>query len=201
MAGPSGARTAQIGRAMSVATQTLFTAEQLMLMPDDGCRRELVAGELRTMPPPGWKHGAVESRLCARLANHVESRGLGVVLAGDPGFLLASDPDTVLAPDVAFIRNEHIPPELSDERYWPGPPDLAVEVVSHRRPARALHKKAMAWLDFGVLLVWVVHPEQRTVTVYRPGAEPETLSEGDSLDGHDLLPGFRCPVADLFRLR
>jgi Uma2 family endonuclease len=186
---------------MSVATQTQITAEQLLRMRDDGYRRELIAGEIRTMSPPNWLHCAVECRLGARLSNYVETHGLGIVLVGDPGFLLARDPDTVLAPDAAFIRSERIPPELPEHGYWPGPPDLAVEVVAPRRPAHAFHEKASAWLDAGVAMVWVVHPARRAITVYQPGAEPEILSEGGYLDGHDLLPGFRCRVADLFRLR
>ncbi len=180
---------------------SLVTAEQLLAMPDDGCRRELVAGELRTMPPHGWLHGEVELNLAGLLKDYVEEHRLGKALTGDPGFLLDRDPDTVLAPDLAFIRHEHIPSELSDEGFWPGHPDLAVEVVARGRSAKAFHEKAAAWLEAGVAMVWVVHPARRTVTVYRSDAEPETLSEADHLDGQDLLPGFRCPVADLFRLR
>jgi len=184
-----------------MSTTTLVTAEQLLGMPDDGYRRELVAGEMRTMTPPGWRHCAVESVVDGLLRDYLKEHPLGILLVGDPGFLLARDPDTVLAPDVAFIRNEHIPPELSEQGYWPGPPDLAVEVVSPGRPAHVFHEKASTWLDAGTAMVWVVHPARRTVTVYRPGAEPETLTEAGQLEGQDLLPGFRCPVADLFRLR
>lgn len=183
-----------------MTTTTLVTAEQLLRMPDDGCRRELVAGEVRTMAPPGWKHGAVEFLVAGLLRDYLKDQHLGMVLVGDPGFLLARDPDTVLAPDVAFIRNEHIPPELSAEGYWPGPPDLAIEVVSPGESARMAQEKARAWLDAGSAMVWALHPARRTVTVYRHGAGSETLTEADHLEGQDLLPGFRCPVADLFRI-
>ena len=55
------------------------------------------------------------------------------------------------------------------------------------------------WLSYGSQQVWVADPERVTVTVYRPGAEPQTLGEDDELSGGDLLPGFTTPVWRLFR--
>ncbi|MBA2244708.1 MAG: Uma2 family endonuclease, partial [Gemmatimonadetes bacterium] len=76
----------------------LVTAEELLRMPDDGIRRELVRGELRTMPPAGRRHGKVAMRIGVRLGNFVEEHGLGEVYAAETGFKLESDPDTVRAP-------------------------------------------------------------------------------------------------------
>jgi Uma2 family endonuclease len=64
------------------------------------------------------------------LAQHVEERGLGAVYAAETGFLLGRDPDTVRAPDAAFVRRERVEEVGETEGYWPGAPDLAVEVVS-----------------------------------------------------------------------
>ncbi len=77
-------------------------------------------------------------------------------------------------------------------------PDLVAEVVSpNDKPARTLRRPA-EYLKRGVALVWVVDPETRTVIVYRKGHEPVLLQESDELTGYDILPGFRCRVADLF---
>ena len=54
------------------------------------------------------------------------------------------------------------------------------------------------WLSHGVRLVWVVHPDTRTVAVYQPERGAATLGEDDTLDGLDVLPGFSCPVQAVF---
>ena len=121
-----------------------------------------------------------------------------MVIGGDPGFILARDPDTVLAPDIAFIRRERIPEVPLRDAFWPGPPDLAVEVISFNETATDLHEKALAWLEAGTSEVWVVNPAWRTVTVCRSATDIQTLTEGDELAAEGLLPGFRCGVGDLF---
>ena len=180
-----------------MSTATLVTAEQLLLMPNNYWV-ELVEGEIRKMTPPGWRHGVMVSEVGMLLGNHVRKHKLGLVLTGEPGFLLARDPDTVRAPEVAFIRRARLSEAPPREAYWPGAPDLAVEVVSPGDTASEVDEKAYAWLDAGTAVVWVVNPAARTVTVYRSDAGPQTLTEGDELDAPDLLPGFRCPIADLF---
>ncbi len=79
------------------STHTLMTADQLAALPDDGQRHELVAGELRTMPPSGEEHGTVAMSVGADLCHYVRVHGLGRVLAAGTGFLLTIDPDTVRA--------------------------------------------------------------------------------------------------------
>ena len=178
-------------------TATLMTADELLEMPESRwC--ELVEGELRKMTPAGWRHGAVVMRLAALLDRHVGEHNLGLVLTGEPGFLLARDPDTVRAPDIAFIRAERLAAAPPREAFWPGAPDLAVEVLSPGDTVKEVHDKALAWLDAGAALVWVVNPARRTVTAYRSVSDIETLTVGAELDGGELIPGFRCPIADLF---
>ena len=85
-----------------------------------------------------------------------------------------------------------------EEAFWPGAPDLAVEVVSFDDRPREVAEKARAWLAAGARLVWVANPKSRTVDVYRPGADVETLTASEQLIGGDVLPGFACPVAEVF---
>ncbi len=181
-----------------MSTTTYTTADRLLRMPDDGYRYELVAGELRKMTPAGWKHGSVGGKLHSLLGHYAEEKQLGRVLSGDTGFLLTRDPDTVRAPDIAFIRKDRFPPDQPQEAFWLGAPDLAVEVVSPGDTSGEIDEKVKAWLDAGAVMVWVVNPRWRTVTVYRSATDIKVLTEKDSLDGQDVLPGFQCRVGDIF---
>ena len=118
-----------------MSTTTRVTADQLFEMPDDGHRYELVAGELRKMVLSDWKHGAIGGQLNGWLARHIQQQKLGRIFCAETGFLLARDPDTVRAPDFAFIHKAHLPAEAPEEAFWPGAPDLAVEVLSPKRQA------------------------------------------------------------------
>lgn len=175
----------------------VVTAEDLLQMPDDGYRYELVAGRLRKMTRPGSLHGAISMRLGSAIAVHVDRYRLGVVLA-DSGFKLESDPDTVRGPDVAFVRRGRIPADGIPTGYWRGAPDLAVEVRSPHDVRSEIDEKIEQYLQTGVTQVWFVEPRPRRVTVYRPDAPPLVLGETDTLDGGDLLPGFRYPLSRLF---
>src|SRR6185436_20522696 len=102
---------------MAVVDQRV-TAEELLRMPDNGFRYELVQGELRRMSPAGFHHGRLIMNIATPLDQHVRARKLGVVCAAETGFLLATNPDTVRAADVAFIRQERIEHEADLEGYW-----------------------------------------------------------------------------------
>jgi len=181
-----------------MSTTTHVTADQLLRMPDDGYRYELVEGELRKMAPAGWRHGAVGGNLHSLLGHHVMEHKLGQVFFAETGFLIARGPDTVRAPDIAFIRQERLEEQRSEEAFWPGGPDLAVEVVSPSDTTGAVDEKVESWLDAGTKIVWVVNPKWRSVTVYRSATNIKTLTENDDLDGEDVVPGFRCRVGEIF---
>ena len=159
---------------------------------------ELNAGELRKMSPAGWKHGWIAGRLHIWMGRHIEEHNLGVVFEGETGFLLASDPDTVRAPDIAFIRRERFPAQPPAEAFWPGAPDLAVEVVSPGDTIHEVDDKVKTWLDAGAKMVWVVNPKSRSVTVYRSAEQVKILTENEDLSGEDVVEGFRCKVRDIF---
>jgi len=175
-----------------------MSAEQLLALPADGMRYELVRGELRSMPRAGYPHGKVSLRIGARLLAFVEERRLGDVLATDTGFLLERGPDTVRAPNAAFVSAGRAP-DPGVRGFAELAPDLVAEVVSPNDRASEVTEKALMWLDRGVRTVWVVDPDQRVAWVHRPG-EPVLLvrGEGAALDGQDVLPGFRLPLADLW---
>ncbi|HWS87892.1 MAG TPA: Uma2 family endonuclease [Pyrinomonadaceae bacterium] len=181
-------------------TQTLqrSTASELFEMPDDGFRYELVKGELRKMSPSGSEHGATIVNITVLLGQYVRAKKLGVCFGAETGFKIESDPDTVRAPDVAFISRERIPKSGIPKQFWPGAPDLAVEVLSPGDTRGEVDEKVTDWLEAGVRAVWVINPKKRVVMVYRSTTDVERLSEGDELGGGEVVPGFRCKVTEIF---
>jgi len=178
--------------------ERLMTADELMRLPDDGQRHELVRGELRTMPPGGWEHGCEGAEITASLVPHVRRRGLGRVAAGDTGFWLTRSPDTVRAPDVAFVRRERLPSGEARRSYFSGAPDLAVEVISPNDLYTEVDEKVAEWLEHGCQMVLVVNPRRRTVAVHRPGQPVRVLGEDEALDGEDVVPGWTLAVREIF---
>lgn len=169
----------------------ITTAEQLLRASDIG-RCELIRGELRMMVPPGFEHGRIAVNVTLALGHHVKAHGLGTVL-GETGFLLARSPDTVRAPDVAFVRSAG-----PQRGYFPGAPDLAVEVLSPNDRPVEVREKIAEWLDAGTIAVWVVDPRNRVVTVHESGCDPSVFEETDVVPGGPLLPGFSLAVREIF---
>ena len=181
-----------------VSKPRLVTAEELLKMPDDGYRYELVRGELRKMAPAGARHGRSAGKVAGPLMNHVATNHLGEVYIAEAGFLLASDPDHVRVPDVAFVRRERFEDVGDTDGFFPGPPDLAVEVISPNDRYTEVAEKVEDWLAAGTRMVVVVDSRRRVVAVHLPGSAPVTLTENDTLDGGDVVPGWSMPVADIF---
>lgn len=176
----------------------LMTADELLRLKLPGDKRtELIRGRLVVRDPGGALHGAVANRIAYRITAHVEAHDLGRVYAAETGFKIESDPDTVRAPDVSFITKARVP-EVEPRGYPNWAPDLAVEVLAHDdHPADTLEKVAH-WLKAGVRLVWVMDADKRTGRVYRADGSEALLGPNDALDGEDVLPGFRCPLVDLW---
>jgi Uma2 family endonuclease len=177
---------------------TSITAKQFAALPDEPCRRDLIEGEVWTMPAAGSEHGNIASRIDRLIGAFVDLHGLGETFGAETGFQLARDPDTVLAPAMAFVRADRIPASGIPVDYWEIAPDLVVEIVSSSdRPAKVATKVA-TYLRAGVLVVWVLYPRPREVVIHGPSAEPRTLGQDDILDGGAVLPGFTCPVRNLW---
>jgi len=184
---------------MSTETK-VTTADELLRMPDDGVRRELIHGGVKTMAPAGHQHGKIAQRLAALLWYYVTAHKLGEVYAAETGFKLASNPDHVRAPDAPFIRRERVLAVGEAEGFWPGAPDLAVEVVLPTDSFTEVEEEVFDWLDAGTRAVLVVNPKTRSVTVYRSVNDVRVLGENDSLSVEDVVPGWSLLVRDLFEL-
>lgn len=181
------------------AEPVLTTADELLGLPDDEWRYELVEGRLMRMSPTGGRHGRIVMALLLAVGGFVEERRLGSVFPGETGFWIspAGAPDTVLAPDLAFVEAGREPnPAVTG--YPRLAPDLVVEVASPSQGRAEMGAKAKVWLSAGVRLVWIVFPEERTVEVWRGGTVKQTVMAGEELSGEEMLPGFVFPLRRLF---
>jgi Uma2 family endonuclease len=178
------------------STEQINSADQLLHAPGLG-RYELVRGELIMMSPPGSEHGRIEMNVAIPLGTFVRNRKLGTVFGGDTGFLIGRDPDTVRSPDVAFVRSERIGDKLG-KGFFPGAPDLAVEVLSPNDRAMEVLAKVHDWLDAGCREVWVVDPDTRQVVIHYSRDRIVILTINDEVHGGDIVPGFAMPVAEIF---
>jgi Uma2 family endonuclease len=175
-----------------------MTAEEFdeLPQPEDGSQQELVNGVVVTMPPPSFYHGLCCNRIGRKIGNLVEDAKLGYVTCNDSGVILAREPDTVRGPDLAFWSRQRMP-EPPRAGYPEIPPDLVVEVLSPSDVFPQILRKVQQYLRAGTREVWVVVPEDRSVTVCRPGQDQVILSNSESLSS-DILPGFSCLVGELF---
>jgi Uma2 family endonuclease len=183
-------------RTMPARTR-LVTAEEFARLPDDDQHYELVEGRVVRMSPPGIRHGALATRIASLLHQHVDAHHLGAVLT-PAGFWLASDPDTVREPDVAFLNAERVASTGIPDGFWPGPPDLAVEIRSPGDRLAEIGAKVSDYLARGVRLVWVVDPKEKTVAVHRSKSEAVILGMDDEIDAAEVVPGFTCAVRRFF---
>ncbi len=182
-------------RLLTVADLAALPAE----LPSGPVYYELDNGRLIIMPPPGDIHGAVETKFAGALLYEGEKRGLGKARCGEVGIVLWRNPDRVVGADAVFITNASLPIRESPEGYLETIPELVVEVRSKNDSRAEVERKVADYHRAGVRLVWDANPATRTVTAYRNGATPVTLTESDTLTAEDLLPGFKLPVADVFR--
>lgn len=175
----------------------LLTAAEFGALPDEGeYRIELVRGRLVRSPRPMPLHARLVTRLGRLLDEFVENAGTGLVLT-EPGVVLARDPDTVRGPDLAFYSHDRVPEGGYGAGFW-GPPDLAVEITSPTNRASETQAKVTEYLDAGVRLVWVVDPPTRSVTAYAASGAARIVRAGEAIEGDDVMPGFRLPLATLF---
>lgn len=182
---PLGAqRRGVVGRILSYVNQ-----DELAAIPEDLYRRELHAGLLVAEPWPFPRHGQVQARLVATLANHITAHRLGQALT-DVGFLLSENPDTVVVPDVAFVTRARWLAAPDRNRYFPGAPDLAVEILSPSNRPREMRAKVAAYLAAGTRLVWVIDPGRWKASIHREAGAVRRVGAGKSLEGGDVIPGL-----------
>jgi Uma2 family endonuclease len=189
---------------MGVSTATAagpMTAEEFFewaARPENAGRRyELEAGRAVEMPSPSELHGYVIYLILRLLVRYFDERGAGYVLSNDTGLVVANAPDTVRGPDLmGFLEDRPI--EQMSRTHCARVPALVVEVLSPSDRISRTNTRIEQYLRRGVALVWLVDPDDRTVTVYRPGEFHRVLTEDDALTGNGVLPELSLKVASFF---
>lgn len=187
---------------MSTTTR-LITADELLVMPrrdenGNDCRLELIRGELKVMSPSKPLHGIVCAEIAAELRDFVREHGLGRVFGAETGFVVERDPDTVLGVDAAFVSRERLSAVEDLNSFFPSAPDLAVEVLSPSNTRREMDEKVALYFGAGARAVWVFNPRKKTAAVYASPTDVHILNEQDTLEGGEVLPGFKLELSKFF---
>ncbi len=180
----------------AVATETEYTPEDLLAMPD-GKSYELVGGQLveRNI---GAKSSWVAARLISRLEPFCDEHGLGWTFSAENGYqCFPHAPSLVRKPNVSFVRYGRLPGGVLPRGWIKVSPDLAVEVVSPNDTVEKLNEKLEDYEIAEIPLVWVIDPGSRSVMIYRGDGSIHRAHEADELSGEDIIPGFRCPVREI----
>ena len=177
---------------MAVA-KARMSEQEFIRLPDDGRKYELVNGEPRTVPT-GVEHDAIGANLVLLLGPYVKGRGYMTISGA--GFRMSNG--NIRCPDVSFTRKDRLPDGRPPKGFGGAAPDLAVEIISPSENAADSDAKVQEYFESGARQVWHLLPETNRVVVYTSPSDIRAYGMEDEIDGGDLLPGFRCRVAELF---
>jgi Uma2 family endonuclease len=182
-----------------------LTADDYYSLPHDFRKNfELDRGQLvrRRKTMASYGHQRYAFWLAVALDNYSEARERErhfVITEGDCR-LVTTEPDVTRIPDVSFVDDSRVPRDGPYPDFLQGAPDLAIEVKSSNATELHVIRKVEQYLANGARVVWVVRPDERTLTIYRAGAPARVLTEIDDVEAPDLLPGFRYPLRRLFQV-
>ncbi len=177
-----------------------WTEAELQALPGDGFIHEVVNGELVMSPKNTWYHGRICTRLLVAISHFVTGHKLGAVLDSSTGFWMFNR--NCRAPDVSFVSKSRLTMlgfEPNAKRFFPGAPDLAVEVLSENNTRAEIDERLRDFFASGTQIAWVIDPDQQRVEVCHSPSRRQLIGSGGFLDGEQLLPGFRFAIADLFK--
>jgi Uma2 family endonuclease len=178
----------------------VWTEAELEALPDEGYRHEVVNGRLVMSPKNNFFHERICMRLSTAMNMFVNERRLGVVLGSSAGFWMHNR--NCRAPDISFVPKERLDAlgfKPSSRTFFPGAPDLAIEVLSPSNTPTEIQERLEDFFGSGTQLAWIVHPEEEFVEICHSPTHRRIIGAGAALDGEQLLPGFRFPIADLFK--
>ena len=182
---------------MPTLTKT-WTETELLALPKEDGKYELVDGELTLMPPASFNHGDVSSELISQLRHFVQKNKLGKVVEGQTGFWMKSG--NLLSPDVSFVNKSRLA-KFGEQPsvFFPGAPDLAVEVLSPSETRASIKRKLVEYFSSGTKLAWIVSLKTKSVSVYRnPDSVEKVCGIGGVISGEEVVPGFTLAVKELF---
>lgn len=185
--------------AENVATK-VWTEAELQALPEDGYNHEVVNGELVMSPKNDFYHGHICSRLVTALVNFNAAHRLGAILDSSTGFWMHNR--NCRAPDISFITKERLIRlgfKPSTRKFFPGAPDLAVEILSPNNTRREIDTRLKDFFASGTQIAWILNPDQECADICHSPTQRKLVGAGGFLEGEQLLPGFRYAIADLFK--
>src|SRR5262245_45704321 len=179
-------------------SKKVWTDADLEALPEHGYTHELVNGELVMSPKNNWQHGDLCVRLMFALESFNREHRLGAVFDSSTGFWMANR--NCRAPDISFVCKERLRGlKRSTPSFFEGAPDLAVEILSPSTTRRELDERLKDFFFSGTKLAWVIDPDSQMVEICRAPTQRRLIGSGGFLEGEDLLPGFKYPIAGLFK--
>ena len=181
-------------------TQKIWTEAELEALPEDGFIHEVVDGELVMSPKNNFYHGEICSRLLAALVSFNDTHKLGAVLDSSTGFWMQNR--NCRAPDASFFPKARLRAlgfGRKTARFFPGAPDLAAEILSPHNTRHEMDQRLKDFFASGTKIAWIIDPETESVEVCHSLTRQTLVGPGGFLDGEDILPGFRYPIAELFK--
>jgi len=173
-------------------------AQQGTASMEDIERYEVIDGVRVEQEPMGAFESVLASWLCHLINSFAAGKKLGLAVS-ETLFMLNAARNLQRRPDVAFVSYARWPaPVVAREAAWSVAPDLAVEIVSPTNLAEEIDRKITHYFQAEVRLVWVFYPESGRIYVYQSPTHVSILERTDTLDGGDVLPGFRLPIAQVY---
>lgn len=156
---------------MSALSPAYYTVDQVLEIPDDGNRRELVYGELLVSPVPRPRHQRIVMRLALILTEYCEREGLGEVF-GVAADLTWGRQDVLVQPDVFVVGKRDAGFRLwGDVRHVP----LVAEVASPSTRHCDRFQKRTLYRDRDVGVYWILDAEGGFAEVWTPESQFPTI--------------------------
>jgi Uma2 family endonuclease len=173
---------------------TVEEFERFVMQPENADRRfEYIEGEIVEVVTDSFC-SLVALRIGGRIMTYVEDHDLGYVLGADGGYQVGDDR---YMPDVGFISKQR-QPQTPHGPFIPNNPDLAVEVISPTDKPKDVRTKTANYVATGTV-VWLVDPDVQEIEVHIPGRLVKTYHVDETLEGGDVLPGFKLILRDIFK--
>ncbi len=194
---------------MEAKTEIGMALDEFIRLYDTEGAFELINGERIPKMPNIAGHGEIVELIFLAIHALVSAKMLGKVVREMP-FVLSYTSNWVTGsrvPDLMYFRAERFNPYQETTPDWKDKPyilipDLVVEVVSPNDNLWELDEKVDLYLADGILLVWVIDPQRKKVSVYTPAAphtrQQTNLKSGDTLTGGDIIPGFEIAIDAIF---
>jgi Uma2 family endonuclease len=186
--------------AVTEVAKKVWTEEELQALPEDGYIHEVVDGELVMGPKNNYQHESIFGRLFDALYCFNRTHRLGVVRGSSAGHWMLNR--NCRAPDISFIpkaRLESLGFKPNSKKFFPGAPDLAVEILSPNNTRQEIDSRLRDFFASGTQIVWIIDPETESAEICHSLTERKLVGPGGELDGEHLLPGFRYPLPTLFK--